>query len=280
MGYIYWVASYPKSGNTWMRTFINNLVSSSDEERSINRLSEIAPDEVSGRFYQPFLSRPIAEASLEELAAVRPQVHQAIAEAVEGFAFLKTHSVLANHLGTPTISPAATAGAIYIVRNPLDVVVSYSKFRNLTIDETIRMVNARGRILPRPKEHSYTPCGSWAENVRSWTSRRHDRLLVLRYEDMIDDPRTAFGAVARLLRIDATHEQVEDAIERASFERLKAQERQDGFRERPRQTEQFFREGAAGQWRRELTPAQVQEVVLPNKSLMVDLGYWSPELDR
>ncbi len=279
MGYIYWVASYPKSGNTWMRAFLTNLVSPTEETSGINHLSEVAPEEHFGLFYQPFLTKPLAEARLEELAAIRPLVHQAIADAVEGFIFLKTHSMLARHLGTPTISPAATAGAIYIVRNPLDVVVSYSKFRNLTIDETIGIVNRRGFIMPKPRMHSYVPSGSWAENVRSWTKRRHDRLLVLRYEDMLEDPAAAFGAVARLLRIDATAEAIERAIQSASFDRLKGEEQQGGFAERPPWTKQFFRSGTAGQWREELTPAQIREIALPNKSLMVEFGYWSPELD-
>lgn len=279
MGHIYWIASYPKSGNTWMRAFLTSLVAGTEVLGGINRLAELVPDENLGRFYQPFLGKPVAEATLAELAAVRPQVQQGVANASDGFTFLKTHAVLSRHQGTPTISAAATAGAIYIVRNPLDVVVSYARFRNWSIDDAIRVLNTRGRVLPRAPEHSYVPCGSWAENVGSWTRQRHDRLLVLRYEDMLGDPLASFGAVVRLLRMDVAEAQVADAVARTSFDRLQRQERQFGFVERPQGTEAFFRQGSEGQWRGELSEEQVKAVALPNRALMTEMGYWLDEFD-
>lgn len=280
MGHIYWIASYPKSGNTWMRAFLGNLVGADGEAGNINRLGEIAPDENLGKFYQPFLRGPIASAELAELAAARPRVHQAIANSIEGFGFLKTHSVLARHLGTATISPPATAGAVYIVRNPLDVAVSYSRFRNWSIEETTRIVNMRGRLMPRSPRNSYVLCGSWAENVRSWTRQRHDRLLVVRYEDMLGHPETTFGAVARLLKIDASARQIETAWKRSSFKALQAEEQRLGFVERPPGAEVFFREGRSNQWRDALTPDQVLAIALPNKAIMQDFGYWTPQIDE
>src|SRR5262245_50313423 len=104
VGHIYWIASYPKSGNTWMRSFLQSLLGPAGG--NINELWQFAPDENLGPFYQPLLGTPMGRASVWEQAAVRPAVHARIAGAVDGFQFLKTHSLYATHAGTPTITPA------------------------------------------------------------------------------------------------------------------------------------------------------------------------------
>src|SRR5690606_31582622 len=130
---------------------------------------------------------PVEQASVPELAALRPRVHRAAANLVPGFLFLKTHAMLARHGGTPTITPEVTAWAIYLVRNPLDVVVSFSAYAGWSIEETIAMLNERGYMLPRVKGRSYVPVGSWSENVIGW-SRPNPHVHLLRYEDMLADP--------------------------------------------------------------------------------------------
>lgn len=280
MGHIYWIASYPKSGNTWMRAFLAQLVGETDEDRDLNRLREFAPDECHAQLYTPLLGKPIETASMAELAAVRPRVHTAIADAVVGFQFLKTHAMLCRHAGTQTITPAATAGALYIVRNPLDVVVSYSHFRKFEIDASIRVLNERGHILPRHPKHSYVPCGSWSEHVLSWTAKPHERLLVVRYEDMLAAPDATFDGISSFLHMDVAPERLAVAIANTDFEQLRATEQQHGFAEKPKVTEAFFRAGTAEQWRSQLTDSQVAAVVVPNRAAMQKMGYWLPEFDE
>lgn len=278
MGHIYWIASYPKSGNTWMRSFLARLVLG--EEGAINSLWSFAPDENYGALYQPYLARPIAETTVREQAEVRPRVQAQLAAAVEGFQFLKTHAMYVAHAGTPTINAEVTAGAIYIVRNPLDVAISYSAFRNRDLDDTIALLNQPGRVLPRNPKHAYVPCGSWSENVTSWTRKAHDGLLVLRYEDMLADPGAQFGRVADFIRIKTDAEYMESALAATSFGSLQDEEQEDGFSERPASTSQFFRRGEANQWRSELTDAQVAAVVRPNRSAMTAMGYWEPDFEQ
>lgn len=278
MGHIYWIASYPKSGNTWMRSFLARLVLG--EEGAINALWSFAPDENYGALYQPYLPRPIGETTIKEQAEARPRVHAQIAAAVEGFQFLKTHSMYVTHAGTPTITAEATAGAIYVVRNPLDIAISFSAFSNEDVDETIRHLNQAGRLLPRNPKHAYVPCGSWSEHVTSWTRKAHDRLLVLRYEDMLADPGGEFGRVVDFIKIKADAEAVQSAIAATSFEVLQDEEQEHGFAERPNVTSQFFRRGEANQWRSELTEAQVAAVVRPNRQALTAMGYWEPEFDQ
>ncbi len=278
MGHIYWIASYPKSGNTWMRSFLARAVLG--EEGSLNRLWSIAPDEHYGTFYQPLLQRPIAEAGVAELAAVRPRAQAQLARSVEGFQFLKTHAMYVRHAGTPTINAEVTAGAIYLVRNPLDVVVSYSAFRNRDYDTTIEVVNQAGHLLPRNPRHSYVPVGSWSENVTSWTRKPSEGLLVLRYEDLLADPVSHFGRAITFLRMRLAPGALDEAVAATSFERLKSEEEESGFVERPNVTEQFFRRGEADQWRTELSERQIAAIVRPNRVAMTAMGYWDPDFDQ
>jgi hypothetical protein len=274
VGYIYWIASYPKSGNTWMRAFLTNLVLGAQAEPQINSLADIAPDENLGRFHTPVLTKPISEASLPELAAARPLAHRRLAKSVEGFQFLKTHTALTMQFGHPAIANDVTAGAIYIVRNPLDVVVSYSKFRNWTADETIALLNQHDRMMPRVPIHSFVMCGSWSENVASWTAKPSERMLVVRYEDLLADPLEWFGRVAALLRVDVDGDRLKAAVELSSFEVLKAREQEAGFVEKPKETAEFFRGGRAGDWRETLTEAQIKAIRMPNEAMMRRFGYW------
>lgn len=277
MGFIYWIASYPKSGNTWTRAFLTSVITGGLGGK-LNKLRQIIPDENSGRFYQPFLRKPITEATNAELALIRPKAHRLMAKEAQNFLLLKTHSMVAMHNGTPTITSDVTAGAIYLLRNPLDVAVSYSDFRQRDLDKTIALMNASGRELARPKFGAYEVSGSWQENVESWT-RPHDRILTQRYEDLLADPGACFRRIVQFLKMDVTEERLASAINESSFETLKAAEQDAGFVERPQMTEAFFRSGRAGEWRERMTEGQVAAVVTPNEALMKRFGYWLGEFD-
>jgi len=108
----------------------------------------------------------------------------------------------------------------------------------------------------------YEVQGSWSQHVWSWTRNPHRALCIVRYEDMLADPQKTFGALAGHLQLDTTRRHLNRAIERSSFARLQAQEKEKGFRERPKTADQnFFREGRAGQWKDVLMPAQVDSIV-------------------
>jgi hypothetical protein len=105
------------------------------------------------------------------------------------------------------------------------------------------------------------------------TRKPHPAIYVMRYEDMVAEPTDTFGGLVRHLLIDATPGQVAEAIDRSSFEKLRAQEERDGFRERPEPADRFFREGRVGQWREILTPTQVDHIVRDHGSEMARFGY-------
>ena len=129
---IIWIASYPKSGNTWTRALLHNLIGTmygeSDGPQSINKMTKFTSWEISAKLYEKYLGKPAKEADRAEIAAVRPKVQAQIADRGDGLALIKTHNALVVDRGVPTINFCVTSGAIYIVR-----IRSTSSSRILTI---------------------------------------------------------------------------------------------------------------------------------------------------
>ena len=93
------------------------------------------------------------------------------------------------------------------------------------------------------------------------------------YEDMLAKPEKTFSRLVNHLLLDATSDQIQEAIERSSFNKMKEQEEKEGFREKPKEAKQFFREGRAGQWKQILTPAQIKKIVKDHGEQMKRFGY-------
>jgi hypothetical protein len=271
-----WLASYPRSGNTWTRSFIHNLLRAQANEageQDINELVRFSFWDIAKPLYTAALGFAPGTEHRREIASVRHKVQQQIADAFDGLVFVKTHHALVTDRGATTINFAVTSGAVYIVRNPLDVAISLAHHRGASIDEAIDMMGAEDFETGVGDEAVYEVYGSWSQHVASWTRKPHRAIYVMRYEDMLAEPDKAFGGLARHLLLAASPSELGQAIELASFERLRAQEDEKGFREKPAAAERFFREGRAGQWKEILTSAQVDRIVRDHAGQMARFGY-------
>lgn len=271
-----WLASYPKSGNTWARAFLHNLfkaISGEDDIQDINGLNRFTLS-VSGRdLYAELLGFKPTDQHREQTAAIRHQVQRYVAGQFEGLIFAKTHQALTVDRGSTTIDFGVTAGAIYIVRNPLDVVISLAHHLGQSVDRAIAIMGTRNIELDVTDTQVHEVIGSWSQHVLSWTRKPHQAIYVMRYEDMLAAPEATFDALARHLLMAPTAAQLTDAIDRSSFDKLRAQEEADGFREKPQHLDRFFREGHAGQWKDVLTSQQVDQIVSDHGEQMARFGY-------
>ncbi len=275
MGAIVWLASYPRSGNTWTRIFLHNLlnVSQGQEPQDLNSLDEYSTWDIAAHWYEPFLGAAPNQTTKEAVAAARPRAQQRIADSVDGIVFVKTHSALMRDRGTPTIDLSRTAGAVYILRNPLDVSLSYAAHVGVSVEEAVEVLNAQRFETINGLHSVYEVYGSWSQHIDSWTRRSHHAICTLRYEDLVTDPVAGFTQLTRHLRIDATPAAIEAAIGLSSFERVAGIEAEAGFRERPMRSGRFFRSGTVGQWRDLLPPALVDKIVACNGEVMQRFGY-------
>lgn len=273
-----WLASYPKSGNTWTRAFLSNvaaILEGDEQPLDVNSIGRFTIGENFTQFYKDRLGfvPTGSEEHRKQIAALRHAVQQEIADQFEGLVFVKTHNALVIDRGHSIVNFAVTSGAIYIVRNPLDVAISLSHHMNKTIDQAIETMGSPDVESQVNEKRVHEFWGSWSQHVMSWTRKPHRAIYVMRYEDMLSDPEKTFGNLADHLLLGPTPAQVRQAIERSSFANLKSQEEKEGFKEKPEHAERFFREGRAGQWKEILTPAQVDRIVKDHSEQMKRFGY-------
>jgi hypothetical protein len=273
MGALIWLASYPKSGNTWMRSFLHNLFRNTPEPVDINEITDFCLGESAARWYERHASGPLNELKAEEIARLRPLVHRDFTTVFPDSVFVKTHNYLGEWQGVPLHTMEVTAGGIYILRNPLDVVISVSHHFGETIDEAIEHLADDAYITGDLETHVIEVHRSWSTHVQSWTENPSPQLLVLRYEDLLHKPRKYFKQVANFLGLKPPPARLERAIKNSSFKALKAIEEKKGFRERSKKAEAFFREGRSDQWREVLTPDQIRRIIRDHHVQMERFGY-------
>lgn len=274
MGNILWLASYPKSGNTWMRAFLAHLLPDARRPLDPNKLGgAFSQAESSIGWYRRLDPRPLEQWQPEDFARARPRVHEAIAASRETTTFCKTHCAMMAVHGHPAVNMAVSTGAVYIVRNPLDVALSYADFLARPADEVATMMATENYTFPPTPRNAPEVLGSWSQHVASWTAPQNRRVHTVRYEDLLSAPSKHFRAVVRFLGLDMPRGRIERAIRHASFATLARQEAALGFSERPPHQKRFFRKGTAGQWRKELTPQQVERICAAHRRQMARFGY-------
>jgi len=274
MGRIIWLASYPKSGNTWMRAFLHNLLRNPNDSYDINRLGEFSFSDSTMHFYQAHLTKPRAEWTSRDVMEVRWKAQRDISRMSTDDVFVKTHNAHVEFDGSPMIHMDLTAGAIYMVRNPLDICISLADHYGCSIDDSIKILGDNSSGTPTGELLVLEVHKTWSVHVFSWTKEPGPWLHVVRYEDMLNKPMVAFSRVARFLGLNPPRDRIERAIRLSSFDSLRAQEDAKGFRERSYKAEKFFRVGKAGQWRTALSKAQISQVVDRHKEQMARFGYW------
>jgi hypothetical protein len=272
-----WIASYPKSGNTWVRVFIHNLIrelrGESQGAQDINALHEMtARESLSVRFTRR-LGKSAHQAAASEIAAVRMQVQADMVQGEGRPIYIKTHNAIANADGYPTINFNVTLAAIYIVRNPLDVAVSYAHYSGVPVDAIIAYMADPSGNIDVSERRTYEFMGSWSFHAASWMSVPHRPVLLLRYEDMLAAPERSFDRLSAFLRLKPDAGQLHRAIEKSSFAEMARQEEQNGFNERPETAGKFFRSGKAGQWREVLSPGQIRAIITAHGPMMMRFGY-------
>jgi hypothetical protein len=275
---IVWLASYPKSGNTWFRAFLTALLG--DGDLNIN---EMKTDGI-------FSSRAIFDNCTDmdstdlydsEVKNLLPDVFRHQAELYKkDKLFVKIHDAYAlNNNGEPIVPAEPTLCALYFIRNPLDVVGSFANHNGSTLDEAIALMNSKKGSLAKQSQNRNVNnqfkqlMFSWSGHVESWTRDLPFPVLVIRYEDMLADTLNTFTKAVKFMNINVTAQQIEHAIEGSKFEKLQQMESKDGFAEKNKRSEKFFRKGQAGNWINELTHVQVKSIIDNHAMVMERYNY-------
>lgn len=273
---IYWLASYPKSGNTWFRIFLFNLQQDGEKPADINKIATGSIASARG-WLDEVLGFDTAELDADEIERLRPEIYRwSLRE--EGLGYHKIHDAYTlTRDQEPLISREATLGALYIVRNPLDVAPSAANHWGMTLDNTIasmgnpKMTLAKGKKgLPDQVRQKLL---TWSEHVLSWVDAPELNCHVLRYEDMLHTPIETFTSASQFLQLPTEAERIAKAVRFSDFKVLSEQEAGKGFKERSPKAERFFRQGKTGGWRDKLSEQQVQKIIDDHRQVMLRFGY-------
>ena len=276
-GSIVWLASYPRSGNTWIRICLVNLLRGATTPADINTLVEVG-HAASRSSIDACLGVASSDLRTDEVADCRPLVYQAIAAEQAAPYFVKIHDTFAlTPSGLPLIPATATLGVVYVIRNPLDVAVSFANHRATSVDAIIDAMadddytlepDGRGIFSMLPQR-----LGSWTTHVRSWVDESGLPLHVVRYEDMKRNPVDTFDAIARFAGLSPSRDAVDRAVAFSEFTELRRQEDNGGFGQGSLRAERFFRRGESGSWRAELSPEQVRRITETHGETMRRFDY-------
>lgn len=277
MAGIYWLASYPKSGNTWFRAFLRNLQEDGDQPVDINTLQTGSIASARG-WLDEVLGFDTAELTPDEVERLRPVVYRWSAEHEEDIGYHKIHDAYTlTRDGVPIVSREATLGALYIIRNPLDIAVSATNQWHCSLEDAVDRIcrsdmafcKSRKALPPQVRQRM----GSWSEHVLSWVDAPGMNVEVIRYEDMLARPQETFTRAARFLQLPDQPGRIARAIRFSDFKELARQEAEKGFHERPQHAKKFFRQGQIGQGCQRLTQEQIEQISTVHSSVMQRFGY-------
>jgi aryl sulfotransferase len=270
------LASYPKSGNTWMRAVLTSVMHGGAAVDINHMLVRNCADR---QLCARYLGINLSDLTFAEIEALRSRALEFSAREGSRRHFLKVHDAWlpSLHAGAFPIPEDLIESVIYIVRDPRDVAASFARHLGKSVDETIgRMSRPRFRLAYHPRGLGWQIpqlMSTWSVHVSSWLDGFAGRLHVVRYEDMQSDPAGAFATVFRSIGLRVSPSVLRSAISAAAFDVLQTQERNGGFIERPRSCEFFFGTGTARSWHTKLTAEQAERIVADHGHVMRRLGY-------
>jgi len=270
---IIWLASYPKSGNTMLRTMLSSYLFTQDGSFNFDLMKNI----------KQFPNRAI----FEKLGVNYKDHNEVIKNSIraqesfnkkESVGFVKTHNMLFNFNSEfPFTNLENTLGAIYIIRDPRNVVLSYARHLKVSPEETVK-------FMTKGKSNDMFLMGNWAENFISWKPfLNYNKYLLVKYEDLVSEREETFLKILqfifRLRNINfiPDYNKLKIVLKNTAFDNLKNLEKEKGFGESMKGDDgkqiPFFDKGKSRDWSKTLDKNLTIEIERCFKNEMMELGY-------
>ena len=276
---IIWLASYPKSGNTWVRFFLESLLHSKNEKIDINNTkirqfplrSDFSRINVDENNIQNFVSNCINcqdRINLDNKAKI-----------------FKTHNAFWRAGQHEFTNENNTVGVIYIVRDPRNVITSLKNhFDSDNYNDAFKfMTNEKQHIGSRFSNldnNLPTVISSWSNHYNSWKKFKKNYLLI-KYENLLNDTHNEFNKIVKYLnqnmKLDFNEDQINKAIKNCDFEKLSEQENNKGFKESAKDKsgniKKFFYLGAKNNWEKILDQNTRKNIEKEFNKELLELDY-------
>jgi hypothetical protein len=219
-----------------------------------------------------------SDLSLEEIENLRPEIYREIARNSNDILFQKVHDAWkTNSAGNSIFPDDVTKAVIYFIRNPLDIAVSFAHHSSSTLEKTVKKMNDPDNAFCEKPGKLYNQLRqdllNWSGHVGSWINDSGLPVVVLRYEDMLEDPYREFKKALDFIGLEFPENKIRCAIENSEFNKLKELEGKEGFNEKPIKMGLFFREGRSGTHRNHLDDNLVKEIISVHGKVMREYGY-------
>lgn len=282
---IIWIASYPKSGNTWLRSIISALVYSDDGIFDFKLLKKI--QQFPEKIYFKDLIKDFSNFDEIKKNWIFAQDKINLDNKIK---FFKTHQGKYTVDGDDFTNNINTRAVIYVVRDPRNVINSISNHYSLSVENSLKFMLSpkligNGKNFEESfmdnKPSMFTLLGKWNDHYRSWT-RNKKNLLLIKYENLIRDPKIEMDKIIhflnKYLKFDTSIEKNKNIIETTSFEYLKKLEGKGLFKEAPLKKNtagrvKFFNLGPKNQWSKESNQEIIKSIEKNFSTEMRELGY-------
>lgn len=278
---IIWISSYPKSGNTWVRALLSSYFYSKDGNFHFDLLEQIKEFPK----HSDYLNEISVNSNLAEIAKEWiPAQRKLNLKHNNSTFFLKTHSAICNVDGSDFTDKENTLGAIYVVRDPRNVILSLSNHFDYSIEKSLEMICNKKQIITNPtKENRYfgfTVVSDWQNHYRTWKSCKLVEVKIVKYEDLILSPKNTFISILnfinKFMQVDIDEDRIKNVLMSTEFSKLQQSENKYGFKESSNMSgfnKKFFNLGPKNDWKN-LLKKEIQEKIENHfKEEMKELGY-------
>ena len=275
---IIWLASYPKSGNTWLRMFLKSYFLRSDERLSLES-SILDNFKAQGFPNQAILDHLKVDYYKFEEIVKNWEAMQDYINLNNKTNYIKTHNAMVTVGSYKFTTTRNTKGIIYIVRDPRDVLVSLSHHMGIDYEKTFEHLSSSYNFeypSSGDKRYKKTLMGAWSDHYRSWKNFKSCKTLIVKYEDMVLDEYNTFKKIIKYLtEVDGAEykeEKLIKALKQTQFDELQKMEKNEGFSEKGK-GELFFRKGKIGEWEKDLSVNLIKKIEKMFSKEMIELGY-------
>ena len=284
---IIWIASYPKSGNTWIRSLLSSYLFSKDGKFSFKLLKNI--EQFSSK---NFLSDKLKSSNYQAIISKNWIPSQKIINRDKKIHILKTHNALCSINGNNFTDSFNTTAVIYIVRDPRNLITALSHHYELSLDEAFSfLTNKRKIIFPVNIENNeknikesedFNFLGDWSTHYQSWKNINFCPIKIIKYEDCLIDAQKVFVStlnfLSKFLKFEYNKKKINSALTSTSFKNLSQMENKEGFHESATSSKtmkkiKFFNLGKKNNWKSLLDKKIVKKVERRFKNEMSELGY-------
>ena len=272
---IIWIASYPKSGNTWLRAFLSSYLYSNKKEFDFNILKKI-PKFPNKDFFKDIIDMDVLKKNKFEIAKYFITAQQKM-NLDNSIKILKTHNAYVSFKDHWFSNDENTKACIYIVRDPRAVVMSLSSYQNISIERAADLTMNPGTHGSSDKEGLIVDIrSSWKINYLSWKKKKNFKGLIIKYEFLKKNKFVEFKKMLNFLKnyidLELNDEKIKQCIDLCDFKKLKSLEAKSGFYESINSTP-FFRKAELDEWKKLLDPKIKVKIESNFKDEMIELGY-------